>query len=130
MTDKTDIQTTQAERAPRRDQDDALMPLVDIYETEDGTTVLTAEVPGADPDSLDIRVDKGVLSLSAEPAEPELGEQYARTYVGFVGGPYHRAFALSDDIDREKIEASMDNGVLTVRLPKAEAAQTKRIPIK
>ena len=110
--------------------EDAFSPLVDIYEAEDGTTVLTAEIPGASADSLDIRVDKGVLSISAD-ARCELREKdYTRTYTGFARGQYFRALAVSDEIDRDKIEASLADGVMTLRLPRAAAAKTRKIQIK
>ena len=115
---------------PRERRDEAFSPLVDIYETEDGTTVLLAELPGATSETLDIRVDKGVLTVSAEAPLPEVGEEYTPTYTGFVGGDFFRAFALSDEVDREKIEASLEDGLLTLKLPKATAAKTRKIPIK
>jgi len=119
-----------AGRVRRRPDEETYAPLVDIYETDDGTTVLTAEMPGACQDSIDIRVDKGVLQISAEADPGQPGDQYTRTYTGFVGGQYFRAFALSDEVDREKIEAAYDNGVLTLRLPRAAAAKTRKIEIK
>ena len=116
--------------ASHRASEDAFSPLVDIYETQDGTLILLAEVPGATNDSLDVRVDKGVLTIQASAAVPEFGDEYGRTYTGFVGGEYFRAFALSDEIDREKIEASLADGLLTLRLPRAAAAKTRKIEIK
>lgn len=109
--------------------EDAFTPLVDIYEEADGTTVLVAEVPGAKTDSVDIRVDKGVLTLSADGRREPMGESYARTYTGFMGGQFFRAFALSDEVDRDDIQASLADGLLTVRLPRAAAAQTRKIEI-
>ena len=119
-----------AGKVKRRPTEDTYSPLVDIYETADGTTVLTAEIPGARQDSIDIRVDKGVLAISADAELPQLEGEYTRTYTGFTGGQYFRAFALSDEVDREKIEAAYSDGVLTLRLPRAEAAQTRKIEIK
>jgi len=105
-------------------------PFVDIYETDDGTTVLTAELPGASPGSVDIRVDKGVLTIKADGQLPDVGDGYARTYTGFVGGEFFRAFALSDEMDRDGIEADLTGGVLTLRLPRAAAAKTRKIEVK
>ena len=110
--------------------EDTFSPLVDIYETEDGTTVLAAEIPGATADSLDIRVDKGVLSISADARRELCGTDYTRTYSGFVRGQYFRTFAVSDEIDRDKIEASLADGVLALRLPRAAATKTRKIEIK
>ena len=104
-------------------------PLTDIYEESDGTTVLVAEVPGAERDSMDIRVDKGVLTLSADGRRKRDLQGYSPTYTGFLGGRYFRAFALGDEVDREKIEANLSEGLLTIRLPRAEAALTRKIEI-
>ena len=109
--------------------EDAFTPLVDIYEEADGSTVLVAEVPGAKSDSVDIRVDKGVLTLAADGRREPMSDQYARTYTGFMGGQFFRAFALSDEVDRDNIQASLADGLLTVRLPRAAAAQTRKIEI-
>jgi HSP20 family molecular chaperone IbpA len=105
-------------------------PLVDIYEDAQGTVVLVAELPGVTPEKLDMRVDKGVLTIEADGTLPEMPDTYSRTYTGFRGASYFRAFALSDELDREKIEASLKDGLLTVRLPKAAAAQSRKIEIK
>lgn len=110
--------------------EDTFSPLVDIYEAQDATTVLTAEIPGATADSLDIRVDKGVLSISADARCEPPGRDYTRTYSGFARGQYFRAFAVSDEIDRDMIEASLGDGVLMLRLPRAAAAKTRKIEIK
>ena len=130
MTDNNAKTKVQAGASTRRSSEDAFSPLVDIYEAEDGTTILLAEVPGATNESLDVRVDKGVLTIQADAGVPEPGEGYSRTYTGFVGGEYFRAFALSDEIDRDKIEANLTDGLLTLRLPRAAAAETRKIPIK
>ncbi len=107
-----------------------LVPLVDAYEKDDGSTVLVAEMPGAREESIDIRVEKGVLTISAEADVGEFGDEYHRTYTGFVGGDYFRAFALSDKVDRDKIDASYSEGVLTLTLPQGTAAKTHKIEIK
>ena len=119
-------------RATRPDKELAegtFSPLVDIYETEN-EVVLVAEVPGAARDDISVQVDKGVLTLEAKSEFDVPDESYARTYVGFEPGQFFRAFALSDEIDRDKIAASVDNGVVTVHLPRAEAAKSRKIDIK
>ena len=116
--------------AAARASENALTPLTDIYQTPDGTTVLVVEVPGASPGEVDVRVDKGVLTIRAEGAVPEAPEGYGRIYAGFTGGEFFRAFALSDEVDRDRIEASVSGGLLTVRLPRAAAAQSRKIEIK
>ena len=114
---------------PQADED-TITPLVDICESKDGTIVLVAEVPGATNDKVDLHVDKGVLTIHADCRRPEPAAQYSRTYSGFGFGQYFRAFALSDQVDRDKIEADLHDGVLTVQLPRAAAAKTRKIEIK
>ncbi len=109
---------------------DAYTPLVDIYEDADGMTVMVAEVPGAKNDSIDIRVEKGVLSIAADGRREQVNESFGRTYTGFACGQYFRAFALSDEVDRDNIEATLNDGLLIVKLPRAAAAKTRKIEIK
>ena len=109
--------------------EDTFSPVVDIYEADD-ELVLVAEVPGVEKDDISVQVDKGVLTLEAEAKCDVPGEDYARTYVSFQPGQFFRAFALGDEIDREKISASASSGVLTVRLPKAAGAKSRKIDIK
>jgi HSP20 family molecular chaperone IbpA len=87
-------------------------------------------VPGVEKDDISVQVDKGVLTLEAEAKFDVPGEDYARTYVSFEPGQFFRAFALSDEIAREKISASASGGVLTVRLPKAPGAKSRKIDVK
>lgn len=115
--------------SPAQPGEDAFTPLVDIYEQADGTTVLVAEVPGAKASSVDVRVDKGVLTITADGRREPPGEEYAPVYTGFTTGQFFRAFALSDEVDRDKIQASLSDGLLTIRLPRAQAAQTRKIQI-
>lgn len=105
-------------------------PLADIYETPDGTTIVEAELPGVSSDRLEIKVDKGVLTIQAQAKLPETPTDYANTYCGFTECMYFRAFAVSDEIDRDRIEADLANGLLTLRLPKAAAAKTRKIEVK
>jgi len=130
MTEKNEKMAVGVGRPPRPADENAFSPLVDIYEEQDGTTVLAAEVPGASRDGVDIRVDKGVLTILADAPLAEPAEEYAKMYVGFTGGQYYRAFALSDEIDRDKIEARLSDGLLTIRLPRAAAAKTRKIQVK
>jgi len=104
--------------------------LVDIYEEPDGTTVLVMEMPGASRENVDINVDKGVLAISGDGSREPVLEKCDCIYSGFDTGEYFRAFALSDEVDRDSIEAQMQNGVLVLRLPKASKAATKKIEIK
>ena len=110
--------------------ENAVCPLVDIYEQGDGTTIMLAEMPGALPDSVDIQVDKGVLTIAAKCVKQEFHESHAKVFTSFETGEYFRAFALSDEVDRDEIKAKLEDGLLKLTLPKAEAVQKRKIEIK
>jgi len=102
-----------------------LAPPVDIFETEDGLT-LVADVPGLDERSLEISVDQGVLTIEGK-APFGAGELLWREYA--MDG-YWRQFQLPDTFDVAKGKAEVRNGVMTLQLPKAEAARPRKIAIE
>ncbi len=104
------------------------IPRVDICETKDAI-VLLADMPGVDEKSVDITLEKNVLTLSGK-VEPVAHEGYRAAYAGYEAGDYERAFTLSDEIDRDKIEASVKDGVLKLTLPKAEPVKLRKISVK
>lgn len=103
-------------------------PAVDIIEGKDGL-LLIADMPGVDENSVDITLEKNVLTIYGT-VEPEIPEKHRLVSSEYGIGDYQRTFTLSDEIDREKIEATVKNGVLRLTLPKAEAAKTRKIPVK
>lgn len=104
------------------------IPRVDICETKDAI-VLLADMPGVDEKSIDITLEKNVLTLSGR-VEPDTYEGHRAAYVEYEAGDYERAFTLSDEIDRDRIEASVKNGVLKLTLPKAEPVKLRKINVK
>ncbi len=104
------------------------VPAVDIYETNDDIVIL-ADLPGATEKSVNITLEKDLLTLEAS-LEPEAHEGYNMVYSEFETGDYYRAFNLSEEINRDKIEAKMKNGVLRLSLPKAEPAKARKIEVK
>jgi HSP20 family protein len=103
------------------------VPAVDIYESENALTLL-ADMPGVPIENIDIDLDSDQLTIRGGIPETEgSGKIIFREYTA---GDYHRQFTLSSDIDREKIQASMKDGVLKLVLPKAEAAKPKKITVK
>ena len=106
----------------------ALVPPVDIVEDENGITV-KADLPGVAKEHLSLRVDGDQLTLEGA---VQLGEAqnmeavYAEVHVA----QYRRTFVLSRDLDTERIDATMRNGVLTLKVPKREQAKPRRIPVK
>jgi HSP20 family molecular chaperone IbpA len=106
----------------------AFIPRADIYESDNEIIVL-ADIPGANENNVDITLEKNVLSITAY-IEPTRTGEYEIAYAEYEEGDYQRSFRLSDEIDRNKIEASVSDGVLRLRLPKSEEAATKKIAVK
>jgi HSP20 family protein len=78
---------------------------------------------------VDITLEKNVLSITAY-IEPIRTGEYDIAYAEYEEGDYQRSFRLSDEIDRDKIEASVSDGVLHLRLPKSKEAGTRKIAVK
>jgi HSP20 family protein len=104
------------------------MPPADIYETKDSIVVL-AEMPGVSPEGVDISLERRVLTIRGHSATND-HSGYQRVYNEFADGDYERAFTLSENIDRDRIEATLKDGVLQLVLPKAEAAKARKIELK
>jgi HSP20 family molecular chaperone IbpA len=101
-------------------------PDVDILEHADAYVIL-ADMPGASDEDVDVRLDKGVLTLDARvPGRDESRLRYAE----YRSGGYHREFRISEDIDPDGVTAHMRNGVLELRLPKAAEKQPRRIAVQ
>jgi HSP20 family protein len=102
-------------------------PLVDIEEGDDAY-VIEAELPGVKREDVNIELVGNELSISGEIKERQrkgaLRRQTRRT------GRFEYRVSLPDQVNAEKIDASLDNGVLTVRVPKSERAQRRRIEVK
>ncbi|MCW2936144.1 MAG: heat shock protein Hsp20 [Actinomycetia bacterium] len=94
----------------------------------DGEVVLRFDVPGVDPEKIDVTVDHGVLSVSAtrEEAKTEGDEQIVRERHF---GSFTRRVRLSDNLDADAIEASHADGVLELRIPVREAAKPRKIEV-
>ena len=107
--------------------DSALMPPVDVIEDASGIT-LYADLPGVSRDKLNLQVETGTLTIDAEIDLhlPE-GLQSSHTEVGL--GRFHRTFTLSSELDTEKVTAELADGVLRLRIPKAEHAKPRRIEV-
>jgi HSP20 family molecular chaperone IbpA len=105
-----------------------LKPRVDLYEAED-VILLVADLPGVNEDDINITLEKDHLTINGAVNE-RAPEGFRRVYSEFCYGDYERSFVLSNEIDRDNIEARFDNGVLTLSLPKAETAKARKITIQ
>ena len=106
----------------------AFLPRADIYET-DNELMAVVDMPGVDKDSVEITLEKNILTINGF-VEAEQPENYNLAYAEYEIGDFQRSFTLSNEIDFEKIEAVVKDGVLRLRLPKVGPAQTKKIAIK
>jgi HSP20 family protein len=131
MAEKKELQVQEkkevAGQAERTSPVASFMPQTDIYETEEALTVVM-EMPGVDRDDVDIQVDRGVLQVEGQ-VQFNRYEGLAPLYTEYNVGNFMRRFSLSNKIDQEKITASLDDGVLTLVLPKVEEAKPRKIAI-
>lgn len=104
-------------------------PAVDIKE-EDDRFVIYADLPGVDPKDIEITMENGVLTLKGERSEEKKEEREGYKRVERVSGCFYRRFSLPDTADADRIEASGNNGVLEITLPKLEKEQPRRITVK
>ncbi len=101
---------------------------IDIYETRD-EYVVTAELAGVPRDNIDVNLDRTVLSIRVKKEAPELPEGASYHTRERHYGEFTRSIALPSDIDPERISASYTDGVLEVRVAKAEESKPRRIDI-
>ena len=106
----------------------ALLPPVDLFEDSGGIT-LVADLPGVGREDLAIGVDGRNLTIEAP---LKLGEADSLTpvYAEVRANHFRRSFELSSDLDTAKIDAGLRDGVLTLRIPKAEQAKPRRIDVR
>ena len=121
------------QRLFRRDRDEeislgAWIPPVDIMEEKD-RILLTAELPGFKENDIEVQMEGGVLTIRGErksEAEKE-GRKYHR--VERVYGQFVRSFTLPNNVDRDRIKATFDRGLLGIEMPKSEEAKPRQIKI-
>lgn len=134
MMEKTAALTTEKQKVPAstgeksmatRDETRYMAPPVDIYETQNALVVV-ADLPGVNKNNVDIRVEDNILTIKGR-ADYTPHETLVRGEFGLEG--YYRQFQLSDEVDQEKISAEAKNGVLTIKLAKAEKSKPKKISV-
>jgi HSP20 family protein len=103
-------------------------PRVNVSETENGY-ILKAELPGVSKDDVKITLKDDVLTLRGEKKSDCKAEGQTFHICERVSGKFSRSFRLHAPVDKEKIEATFENGVLTMNIPKAEDAKPKEIEI-
>lgn len=119
--EERNVQTREETRA----NDTYIRPAVNIIETDEGL-ILTADLPGAARDTLDVNVEKGILTISAPVSHSMPGQP---AYTEFELASYYRQFSIPETLDHEKAKAEFNNGILTLRVPRAEMAKPRRIEV-
>jgi HSP20 family protein len=104
------------------------LPATDIYESEDALTVVV-EMPGVDKDDVAVRIEDGVLNVEGR-LDFSKYQNLVPVYTEYNIGNYARSFRLSAKIDQSKIAAEMNDGVLSLLLPKVEEAKPRTIQVK
>lgn len=125
---KHEITESESEEVERTRECRCFIPRSDIYETKD-MIVVVSDMPGVDENSVDVTLEKNVLTINGyvDINEPE---GYSLAWAEFEVGDYQRSFRISNEIDHEKIEATIKDGVLRLHLPKVEQAKLKKILVK
>ena len=121
--EKKELATKEERTVPGR----FYVPHTDVYETEDALTVVM-EMPGVAREAVEIELKDDVLRVQAR-IDPSKYEGMEPVYTEYNVGHWMRSFALSDRVDREQIGAQLEDGVLTLTLPKAADARPRRIAI-
>jgi HSP20 family molecular chaperone IbpA len=123
MADRNDITTTKTAESNQR----PVSPAVDIFEDAGGITLL-ADMPGVSKDRLDVKLDGDNLSIEGSvqmDLPPDMRALWAEVNVPL----FRRTFTLSRELDAARTEASLKDGVLTLRVPKQAHARPRRIEV-
>lgn len=104
-------------------------PAVDVIEREDAF-VLKAEVPGLSPEQIELQVDNDVLTLRGEQKSEQTDERNGYRRIERNYGSFTRSFVLPQGTNVDTIEASVENGVLSVKIPKVQAATPRKLQVK
>lgn len=105
------------------------IPAVDVIEQKD-CFVLRADLPGVRPEDIDVRMEKGVLSLSGERRAESDQEVDGMRRIERYTGSFYRRFVLPDSADAEHISARSTNGILEVTIPKLPNVQARKITVE
>ena len=111
-----------------QEQEQTILPAVDIFENEAGITV-QADMPGVSRDRLDVHIDSDTLSIEGRAVIP-MPEGMDALYADIRSTRYQRSFSLSRELDTDRIEAGLKDGVLTLRIPKREEHRPRRIAVQ
>lgn len=129
MTTNQDVATSESAAVDKksRERDAVLIPTVDIFEDAHQITV-QAEMPGVSKDKLNVQADRNGLLIEGD-MEIDMPTGMAALYADLQTTRYRRSFVLSGELETERIEASLKDGLLTVRIPKRVEFRTRKIKV-
>jgi len=117
-----------SDNSERTQQRRTYSPAVDILERKDEITVM-ADMPGVDEQTVSVSLEKNMLLIRGS-VRAEIPKDHTLTLSEYGVGDYERSFTLSNDIDRDKIQASVKNGVLKLILPKSGLDKPRTIQVQ
>ena len=120
-------QLAEVATAERTRSGQSYSPRFDIWET-DAELILYGDLPGVSPESLDIQFENDLLTIHG--TVPSRHEGVEALWGEYGVGDFYRTFTIGESIDSSKISAEIENGVLTLHLPKTEAVKPRRIEVK
>ena len=121
-------ESTDVQAAKAREESLALAPAVDIYENAQGITV-QADMPGVSKDGLSIQADRNSLVIEGN-AVIDVPAAMEAIHADVQATRYRRSFALSGELDAERIEATLKDGVLTLRIPKRAEFRPRKVEVR
>jgi HSP20 family protein len=121
-------ESTDVQAAKAREESLALAPAVDIYENAQGITV-QADMPGVSKDGLSIQADRNSLVIEGN-AVIDVPAAMEAIHAEVQATRYRRNFALGGKLDAERIEATLKNGVLTLRIPKRAEFRPRKVEVR
>lgn len=127
MSDKKQVVQAQGDGTVKQDAMRSVMPAVDVFEDASGITLL-ADMPGVPREQLELKVEADALLIEGT-VRPHAPEGLEAIYAEVRIPRYRRTFTLSRELDASRIEASLKDGVLNLRIPKLEHAQPRKIAV-
>jgi HSP20 family molecular chaperone IbpA len=127
-TERKDVKQAGSSGVQKREPEVVLRPPVDIYEDAEGITLM-ADMPGVSRERLTIEVDKDMLVLEGD-ARIDMSEGMEALYADVRSTRYRRSFTLSGELETAQVDASLRDGVLSVRIPKRAEVRPRRIEVR
>jgi HSP20 family protein len=122
-------QEPQENRATPPQEDGEGQLTIDVYQT-DNDVVIKSTIAGVKPEDLDVSINNDMLTIRGERKQEEEVPEENYYYQECYWGGFSRSVILPVDVLADKVEASMKNGILTIRLPKADNTRTKKIQVR